>query len=561
MFKNKSFAILLGILVVAALLRAWGIWNVSTTDEYNEVLEALRVCSGNLNFERWFKRFYLYVLSLEYGVYYTVGWLFGAFASPMDFAEKIVRNMEPLFIMGRLTSAAAGSATVAVLYLIGDRFHSRLTAIAAALFLTFTVFHIDLSQQAKVDATLGLMITISLYFLYKILETGKPSKWDFVFCGVAMALAVQAKINAVVLVFPLAYVIVLCFRQKGLVRNMLCYFVPAGIAGFIIGNPPVLLAPGKFLSDLMGMGKVYTTAVNVVPNELIGFLAYPLYYYKTMGAILSVFTVIAIVWSIWRPTRKRLLLFSFIIPFYMLMGASKNMVAVYYMIPILPFLYLVLGDVLHEILETLGQRANLSKEKVNALAGILLVLSLVHPVYKVYVHERSLYGPNTRYVAKQWIEAHIPEDSRILMDSGKSINSFAPPIARNRASISRRLNTARENVAEGRIVHKMVNEDALIYYELLLKTVPELSYDITSTQFGLQVKPLEYYVANNFDYIILSEGMREARTNPFFEKRNPQIAEFYESSRASSKLELVKTIAPTKYNQGSTFYIYRVKRG
>jgi hypothetical protein len=145
------------------------------------------------------------------------------------------------------------------------------------------------------------------------------------------------------------------------------------------------------------------------------------------------------------------------------------------------------------------------------------------------------------------------------MDSGKSINSFAPPIARNRASISRRLNTARKNVAEGKIVHGMVSQDALIYYELLLKTVPELSYDITSTQFGLQVKPLNYYVENGFDYIIIKKNMREARTNPFFTERNPDVAAFYEETRTSSELELVHTVSPTKWNMGDTFYIYKIK--
>jgi len=50
----------------AFLLRIWGIWNADSTDEYNEVFEALRVCSGHLNYERWFKRFYLYILSCEY---------------------------------------------------------------------------------------------------------------------------------------------------------------------------------------------------------------------------------------------------------------------------------------------------------------------------------------------------------------------------------------------------------------------------------------------------------------------------------------------------------------
>jgi hypothetical protein len=100
------------VVLIALLIRLYGIWNVTTTDEYNEVIEALRVCSGHFNFERWIKRGYLYILAFEYGVYYVIGWIFNAFSSPVDFAEKLVRNMEPLFVLGRITSAVSAACTV-----------------------------------------------------------------------------------------------------------------------------------------------------------------------------------------------------------------------------------------------------------------------------------------------------------------------------------------------------------------------------------------------------------------------------------------------------------------
>ena len=188
--------------LMALLIRLWGIWNVTTTDEYNEVFEALRVCSGHFNYERWFKRFYLYILAFEYGIYYSIGWIFNAFSSPMDFATKIVRNMEPLFILGRITSAVAGACTVGVLYKIGIKFFNKRVAIISSLLLTFTVFHIYLSQQAKVDALLGLLIVSSFYYIFKLQQSTVWNKWDFLWCGFLMALAIQTKIVAVVLAVP-----------------------------------------------------------------------------------------------------------------------------------------------------------------------------------------------------------------------------------------------------------------------------------------------------------------------------------------------------------------------
>ncbi|GAX62990.1 elongator protein 3/MiaB/NifB [Candidatus Scalindua japonica] len=144
------------------------------------------------------------------------------------------------------------------------------------------------------------------------------------------------------------------------------------------------------------------------------------------------------------------------------------------------------------------------------------------------------------------------------MDSGKSINSFAPPIAENRESMERTLKKARGNVNEGKIIHGMVDKNALIYYELLLKTVPVISYDITSTMFGLDVEDIGYYKKNEYEYIILSSGMLKDRTSEFFRKQNSRVASFYKSVYSEKGVTLIKTISPTTYNQGDTFFIYKL---
>jgi hypothetical protein len=599
------------LLVLALALRLWGIWHVSATDEYNEVFEALRVCSGHLNFERWAKRLYLYVLAGEYGVYFSAGWLFGIFAGPMDFAAKIVRNMEPLFIMGRVTSALAGAASVGVLYRIGERFFDRRTAVIASLLLTFTVFHIDLSQQAKVDATLGLMVLLSFYFILKILNNaenvqerkrrstrpvpkpgsghrvlrmgeasppaipqvcGQPGdkadvvpgrfQGDFIWAGMCMGLAIQAKINAVVLFVPFG--LSLFFLLHGGARPyrpLLGFFVPAFLVGFILGNPPVALAPLEFIHDISGMGRVYTTAVNQVPSQVLGFIAYPIYFYHTMGALVSVLAIAAVVFSLWRPNRHKVVLLSFIVAFYLLMGASRYMLADYYMIPAVPFLYLLIGDLFSDI----PGRKLLGEGRAGQAGGtamaIVLPLTLIAPIAQVSKHELALAGPNTRCQAKAWIEANIPSGSKILMDSGKSVNSFAPPIAENEASLHRVLAQAERNVAAGKIVNNIVDRNALIYYQLLLKTVPEKAYDITSTMFGLQVESIDDYLATGFDYFIISKHMKEGRTKSYFAERHPQEAGFYRSLDHDERIKLIKVIAPTKTSTGGTFYIYRLQHG
>lgn len=547
------------ILTAAFAIRIWGIWNVSTTDEYNEVIEALRVASGHLNFERWIKRLYLYILAGEFGVYYIVGRILGIFVSPMDFAEKIIRNMEPLFILGRITSAIFGTYTVGLTYLIGKRFFNRRVGMMASFLLCVTVFHVDLSQQAKVDALLGALCLTVFYFIFKLLSERPMRIWDWTWCGVFFGLAIQAKLNVIALLVPIGVTLFLLRREIESKVPVIIGLLFGALIGFILGNPPVIIAPIKFLSNILGYGtKVYTTPVNVVPSEVIGFVAYPFFYLNALGWPISLLTMGALVYAFLRINAPRLVILSFIVVFYIEMGFLSSLVDAYYLIPIVPLVFLLAGEFTDQVYQKVKSGRRFSQAWARASLLIVTCLVLYYPLSNLAYHELSLLGKNTRYIAKDWIEANIPSNSKILMDSGKSINSFAPPIAENVESLNRILRNAQENVSKGKIIHEIVDRNALVYYELLLKTVPETAYDITSTMFGLELQSLEYYLANGYEYFIISDSMKKARTNKFAQDNLTNAASFYSSLHSDNRITLVKVIKPSLRNRGDQFLIYRV---
>ena len=559
MSNKQSFYVFFVVISIAFLIRLWGIWNVSTTDEYNEVLEALRICSGHFNFERWIKRFYLYILALQYGLYFTIGWVLDMFQNPMDFAEKIVRNMEPLFIIARFTSVLAGTTTVALLYKIGKTFFNRRTAIISSFLLTLTLFHVDLSQQAKVDALLGLLVTATFYFIFQLLTSDSQNERKYAWCGFFMALAVQTKINSVVLVIPFITAVFLNYHGKRNTFRLLIIFAVSFLLGFIISNPPVIIAPLHFFANIFSWIKVFHTPINVVPSEMIGFLAYPLFYYKHMGFLIFGVTVLALLNSFITLDRKKIVILAFIFPFFIVMGSATSLVAPYYLIPIIPVIYLLIGDFLDSQYNRLRSKGWATQRVTQVISNVFLVALLFIPAQNVAVHARSLSGPNTRYVAKDWIEANIPPGSKILMDSGKSINSSAPLIAESQQNIETTIRNTKENISQGKIVHEMVDTNALIYYELLLKTVPEKSYNITSTMFGLKVENIDYYISNGYEYFIISKTMKESRTSEYAKVHLPIIAKFYLSLDTDSRIQLIKVVGPTKVNTGDAFLIYRLK--
>jgi len=553
--------ILLCVLVLAFASRIYGIWNADSSDEYNEVFEALRVCSGHLNYERWFKRFYLYILSLQYGLFYIVGWLFGQFASPADFAAKIIRDMTPLFIIGRVTSALMGTFSVFMTYRIGSLLYGKNVGLLASLFLALNAVNIELSHYARVDATLCAVVLTSFYFIAKMLRSEEVSLVRYyAFAGLFCGIAFQNKIPSVILLIPFGYAhlarVDFTLSVRKVLNRNLVVFCALFLIGMAIGNPAILIAPLKFVGGVLSMGEVFTTPINETRSDSIGYVAYLHYFYKELGLPLTVLAV----FSIWRAVIRRagedLLLLSFILSFYGLMGASRYMVSNSYMIPLMPFLYILCAKGLFGAFNRSRMQPHL-KGKVLVIAVLIV---LVIPITNMARLVASFSGKNTRNIAKEWIEQKIPFGTRILMDSGKTINSAAPDIAQNKDSILRSIEEIRGHIASQTFNDptKMVDQNAVKYYEMLLLSVPENSYDITSTKFGLEVKNIDFYRNSGYKYFIISEGRKLARSDTFTAARYREVHRFYSSLDTDPRLVLVKVIAPNPTSRGDTFLIYQV---
>ncbi len=169
-------------------------------------------------------------------------------------------------------------------------------------------------------------------------------------------------------------------------------------------------------------------------------------------------------------------------------------------------------------------------------------------------------GENTSRTSKKWIEKNIPAGSKILLDAGKTMITFGPRLNQSREKTISRIKAIKK-LKEGETfdsIHvRMVDSYSAIYFELLLKTDPKITYDITSTELGRKIESIEYYRNNNFDYIIHNEGLKFRLTDPNWRIKYPKSVEFYES--LDEEFELIKTFTPTRTNSGSTIKIYKVQ--
>ena len=135
--------VLIVLLTIALGLRIWGIWfglpYIFHDDEGLEVLRALRLGSGEFDFQRIGKGGYFYLLFIEYGFLFVVLKIFGIVSSPDDFALYFVRDPSAFFLIGRATTAVVGAVNVYIVYRIARLAYSANAAILAAGFLTVNV--------------------------------------------------------------------------------------------------------------------------------------------------------------------------------------------------------------------------------------------------------------------------------------------------------------------------------------------------------------------------------------------------------------------------------------
>jgi 4-amino-4-deoxy-L-arabinose transferase-like glycosyltransferase len=559
----QNSIILFAIVLFGFGLRIWGIWNVDNQDEYNEVFEALRVCSGHLNFERWGKRFYLYVLSVAYGFYYLIGMIFHVFDSPLDFAAKVIRNLDPLLFIGRSISAIFGTATIYLTYKIGRSLFDSTVGIIAALFVCTSAISIEVSHYATVDATLSFTVMISFYFITRLLIDKDNPSIDYILAGLFSGIAFQNKVPALILIVP--FLLSHAFRSNGnkIWQNILCkeigYYVLSYLLGLVVGNPAILFAPHKFLIHFFGYTRVLTSTADVLLIKPIGYVTYLLFFYKELGILFCALISYSLFKSTFSRNKAEWLILSFIVPFYLVVGASRLMVFNRYMVPLIPFLFILCSKYLVQIVQNLQFKPN----RVKSTLVILSILLLIQPFIRSAKYERLVSDKDTKILAKEWIEKNIAFGSKILMDSGKSFNTIGPKIHGNKESIMRRLNQQKEAIQKNdseRTAGK-VDKNALIYYELLMKTVSEDSYDITSTNNGLEVKDIDYYISNKFQYMIIVKSIKDRSLNESFRQKYPSVAEFYKSIDAHQRLELIKKIGPTSKNRGHTYLIYKLIPG
>lgn len=191
----------------------------------------------------------------------------------------------------RLPSLAAGVATVAALACLGRRLHGRATGLMAALALSLSPFHVEISQLARPYALFLLLTVLSLGALVVALDRQRARDWLWFSALLALNLYTHYFALQVAMLEAVTAVVLLARRRwRGSLSALLSF---AGAAVLLLPWLPVLWRLG---SAQLGHGDLPAALL----HELVTGVFVPQFLGRGMGTLSGVGLLACALWSLRR---------------------------------------------------------------------------------------------------------------------------------------------------------------------------------------------------------------------------------------------------------------------
>lgn len=532
---QKSDLFLVFLILTGSMLRLYGIHfglpYLYHQDEPVTVGVALKFGAGDPN-PHYFAHPHLlhYVLFLLYGTAFLIGFLFRIFHSVADFKNLFFRDPTLFYLLGRIFCALIGTGTLFVIYGYAKRLYGHRVGILSCLFLATSFLHIRNSHYVRHDVPVVFMMLASSWAISRLLERGK--RIDYFYTGLLLGLTVVTNWNGAILFVPF---LIAAFLGRG----TLIHLAIAGGAGFLgafLGSPYLFLdfrgSLHEVFSQLSQMGVPGAVSASQNVPSLTGWSRYLFYYLRVgMGWPLELFGILGLFFLLRRPRREDLVFLSIPLFYFCVIGSVHRRVRAEYILPLLPYLYMS-GAVFLVRSTELFRR--IRKELFLAVSASLLIF---FPTVQSIRHDYLLTQKDTRTLAKEWIEAHIPSGRRIAMDRYLHLRSWVPPILETDEQnekllrVIQRESPLRGKMREGRSSIKLTSP------RYVLVEISSKDHLLEEYESGYDFDEL---ARKEVDYIVTSNFISDFQEGAF----NPRIQQFYEGLRERG--QLLKRFSPFK---------------
>jgi len=432
-------AALVGVLLVAAVLRIWGLDHGlphNLVPDTTSVRAALSLGAGDNPFSgdllpTQYPYFFPYVLFGVYGSMYLGGAAAGYFPDVSAFGEFAFRRPDVFFLIARSVVAGFGVAMVLLVFACGRRIADNATGLVAAAFTATSLLLVQLSHQARPHIVGTTAVLLCLWLGLRYLAQSRSI--DLIAAWVVAAVAGSTvPYGFMGVVIPLALTIrVGGDRRRPLLAGSIGLLLFVGIV--LLCFPSLILGPTESFAHDPHTGVIrYFGGLEMRPGLIngMGFLLLARWLVLS-EPILAAIWIPAVALILLQPgERKKWWLTALFPALFALVYGSYEVIHPRYLVPLIPFLSLVSGWLVARWVSRAAQRGSESVTVARRL-GVVSLLAVVFalPTAQAVRLDCLLARVDTRLLAERWIELHIPATELL------AVESHGVPIAPDRSSL------------------------------------------------------------------------------------------------------------------------------
>lgn len=492
---------LLLILVLAFLLRFWGVWfglpQKHVVDEQGTVYVTLYAASHQLRLPTQVHDALLtYLLLPIYLVIFLIGVGIGAFKNSQDFLVWYIQDPTVIFLVSRMVSVLAGTISVYFIYKIGKIIFEKETALIAAFFYSITFLAVKEAHYIKQDTLATLLLLLVVYTLIQFLKANQISRLSL--CGIFFGAMVSSKI-AMAIFIPLI-LFLLFLKVKNNLRVFLFFFVSV-LVGYVLTNPYFFVDPvDSFYQTLDHL----TRSTKFYPEVSMGK---PVWYWfifiqipKSIGWIYYITGILGM-GTLFLGKNKHAKIFIYLILWFVLtIGFITNYHFARYALIALPYFSLCTAFFCRYIFKNYFP-------PYRFVFGLIIIFVALTSFLRSMKFDLLITMPDTRKIASKWVLENIAFNSVVGVEDMLQVEYPA------NANVTIPVNLV---TIEHRLVQAQKNNTPGIYLEALKKTIDgtggytiipypriDFGYDEITTKQLSAAMPADF-VKREIEYLILS---------------------------------------------------------
>lgn len=332
----------------------------------------------------------------------------GQYAGVAAFGQAVYADPSIVMVPARLFIAANSVACVWLTYRIGRDCWGRRAGLIAGLLLAINAVHISWSQVVRTDVQASLFMLLCIRSAIAIMRDG--SMRSHVAAGVFAGLACATKWpGALVILAPLAAGCWGLGQGRSSPRR-LAALIFAAAATLLVISPYLLISWDVVLANLAGEARTDHPGANGhgLAGNLAWYAAGPLAQSFGWVGLAAAAAGIALATIRSRPFRLTVMP---VLAAFVLLICVQNLVWERWLVPVLPFFALGLAWGMTRAAAVMTGRLPAGRAGAWLAAGILIL-----PMLGDSMARKAERAHDTRQIASQWLRAHAPPGSTIMVE-------------------------------------------------------------------------------------------------------------------------------------------------